>query len=137
MKLLFDTNVVLDVILERRPHLLDAARLFTACETGQAQALVGATTVTTVYYVVERSFGARRAFKALELLLQSCQVAGVDGQVLQSALALGFDDFEDAVIHQAAIRAGCDGIVTRNNKDFQQATLPVYTPAEACSLLNL
>jgi predicted nucleic acid-binding protein len=137
VKLLFDTNVALDVILERRPHVVDAARLFTACESGQAQALVGATTVTTIYYVVERSFGAKRAHRSLELLLQSCQVADVDRQVLQSALTLGFKDFEDAVLHQAAVKAGCDAIVTRNNKDFQQAMLPVYTPAEACALLNL
>ena len=108
MKLLFDTNVVLDVILERRPHLFDAARLFTACETTESHALVCATTVTTVYYVVERSFGGNRALKALQLLLQSYGVAGVDGQVLQSALTLGFGDFEDAVIHQAALKAGCD-----------------------------
>lgn len=137
MKLLLDTNVVLDVVLERHPHHMDSARVLAACERGQAQGFLCAVAVTTVYYIVGKTRDARHAEKAVELLLGICQIAEVDRRVLQSALALGFSDCEDAVTHQASVKAACDRIVTRNAAHFRKATLPVHSPAEICSLLRI
>ncbi len=62
------------------------------------------------------------------MLLELCRVAPVTQEVIQSALALSFPDFEDAVQHEAARLAGAQMIVTRNVKDFAAAQLPVYSP---------
>ena len=128
MKVLFDTNVVLDVLLDRRPHSDAAATLFAMVEQRRIEGLLGATTVTTVHYVATKAVGATRARKHLQALLSLFEVAPVDGKVLASALALNFPDFEDAVLHEAARQAGATGIVSRDPKGFARSRLPVYEP---------
>ena len=130
MKLLFDTNVVLDVLLAREPHAGVAARLFALVDNERIDGAVCATTVTTVAYLATKAVGGRRARKFLRRLLDMFTVAAVDRQVLEAALRLDFTDSEDAVIHEAARAWGAAGIVTRNGRDFGRATLPVFDPAE-------
>ncbi len=130
MKVLFDTNVVLDVLLAREPHAEVAARLFSLVDSGTLQASICATTVTTIHYLATKSVGKVLAQKHLEVLLEMFDVAGVDRDVLARALKLDFADFEDAVLHEAAVVAGMSAIVTRNGKDFTRATLPIFAPQE-------
>jgi len=66
----------------------------------------------------------------LRQLLAIFDVASVDRDVLKGALELGFSDFEDAVLHEAACKVGAVAIVTRNGKDFTRSSLPVFDPAE-------
>lgn len=135
MKILFDTNVVLDVLLERQPHLLAAARLMDSVDRGEIKGLLCATTVTTVDYMATKSIGRRPTAKLMRELLTMFQVAAVDGGVLIKALDIGFPDYEDAVLHEAARLAGASGIVTRNRKDFSHAALPIYDPTELIALV--
>ena len=130
MRVLFDTNVVLDVLLERQPFASDAIRLFAEIERGLLDGLLGATTLTTVHYLARKVLGEDGARDQLGVLLQLFEVAPVTRPVLEDALALPFGDFEDAVLHEAARHTGADGIVTRNPIDFAQATIAVYTPPE-------
>jgi len=130
MKVLFDTNVVLDVLLCREPHAATAAKLFALVDGGKMQGSICATAVTTVHYIAEKSIGRRRARRHLHDLLDLFHVAPVDHAILASALDLDFADFEDAVVHEAARVSGVAGIVTRNGKDFVKASLPVFTPDE-------
>ena len=130
MKVLFDTNVVLDVLLAREPHAGVAARLLTLVDNETIQGAVCATTVTTIAYVAGRSLGARQANQLLRVVLDLFSVAAVDREVLEAALRLGFADSEDAVVHEAARAWGAAGIVTRNRRDFSRASLPVFDPAE-------
>jgi predicted nucleic acid-binding protein len=130
MKVLFDTNVVLDVLLERQPHVEAAARLFTLLDNHKLEGSICATTVTTVFSIASRSFGAKRAHALVRDLLALFDVAGVDRDVLLRALDLGFTDFEDAVLHEAARADGMVAIVTRNGTDFTHASLPVFDPYE-------
>jgi predicted nucleic acid-binding protein len=127
---LFDTNVVLDVLLAREPHGAVAAKLFALADTGSIEGLVSATTVTTVHYIAARSIGAERAADCLRDVLAIFDVAGVDRAVLESALDSGFADYEDAVQHEAARAAGAVAIVTRNGADFAGSDLPVFAPHE-------
>jgi predicted nucleic acid-binding protein len=130
MKVLFDTNVVLDVLLARKPHATAAAQLFALVERGEMQGSVCATTITTIHYLAARAVGPKRAEKHLRQLLSLFEVAPVTGAVVASALDLGFADFEDAVVHEAARACGASAIVTRNAKDFARASLPVLSPVE-------
>ena len=137
MKVLLDTNIVLDVLLARAPHAKMAARVLSACETGIANGVLCATTVTTLYYLLEKAAEKKTARQAINKLLKICAIANVNNQILGTALELDFTDYEDAVLHQAALTSSCDAIITRNLKDFRKATLPVYNPADICDLLDL
>lgn len=130
MRILFDANVLLGVLLARVPHVRPAASLMAAVETGHLGGLVSATTVTVIHYLVERQRDRSTAIEAVQQLLALFEVAPVTRLVLDDALRLAFGDFEDAVQHEAARHAGASGIVTRNAGDFSRATLTIYSPIE-------
>jgi predicted nucleic acid-binding protein len=130
LKVLFDTNVVLDLLLDREPFSLDAARCFSWVEAGEIEGWLCGSTVTTLYYLIGKSIGARKARESISLLLSIFEVAPVNKTVLECALNLRFKDFEDAVMHEAARLANVDVIVTRNAADFKHATIPVRMPGK-------
>jgi predicted nucleic acid-binding protein len=134
MTVLFDTNVILDVLLAREPYADTAAKLMSMAQRGTIKGLIGATTVTTIHYLATKAVGAKAARTHLKSLLSIFEVAAVDRDILTQALDCGFPDYEDAVLHQAAIATGAAGIVTRNTKDFTKSKIAVFTPEE---LLNV
>ena len=136
MRILFDTNVLLDALLERQPYLRDAAELLAAVETGTLSGLLGGTTMTTIYYIAERALGRERTLQGIRRLLMLFEVAPVTRAVLEDALRLDFQDFEDAVLHEAARHATAEAIVTRNTGDFTQAVVTVYTPHELLHIIQ-
>lgn len=136
MRVLFDTNVVLDLLLDRRPHSLTAAQLVTEVDRGRIEGLLGATTVTTVHYVAANAAGAARAREHIQKLLSVFDVAPVGRAVLSDALELRFRDYEDAVLHEAARHARAAGVVTRDRAAFARATLSIYAPDELLMMVK-
>ena len=136
MRVLFDTNVVLDVLLKRSPHAPVAVRLFDHVAGKALDGLLGATTVTTIHYLARKAVGPRKAAEHVGTLLALFEVAAVTRAVLEGALAMKFPDFEDAVLHEAARQAGAQGIVTRDPEGFAPARLSVYTPDELLAVLD-
>ena len=130
MKVIVDTNVVLDVLLARQPFAPAAAKLFALAEQSRIDACVCATTVTTVDYLLSQSLPRNKAREAVRGLLTIFDVALVNRSVLERALASPMRDFEDAVLAEAGVLAGARIIVTRNARDFSRASLPVLTPQE-------
>lgn len=130
MKVLFDTNVVLDVLLAREPHAEVAVQLFSLVDNGKLEGSLCATTVTTIHYLATKVVGRKQAHKYVRELMALFEVAPVDRNVLERAMDRDFDDYEDAVLHEAATVSGAAAIVTRNGKDFVRATLPVFEPIE-------
>jgi DNA-binding ferritin-like protein (Dps family) len=98
--------------------------------------VVAATTITTLSYFVERAYSATQAREDIENLLKLFEVASVGRKVLEDALAMDFEDYEDAVLHEAARAGQADGIVTRNTKDFDRAVLAIYSPLELLHVLQ-
>lgn len=137
MKVLFDTNIILDVLMDRAPFAEAAVGLFAAVEHGTLQGYLCGATVTTVYYLTAKVLGAKRAREEVGKLLTLFEVAPIGRPVLESALGSGFSDFEDAVVYQAACHSGAQAIVTRNLKDFQGAGLPVYSSIELIKILTV
>lgn len=135
MKILLDTNIVLDVLMDRMPFADSAVELFSKVEDGTIIGYLCGTTITTVYYLAAKAVGAARTRKELGKLLTIFEIAPVNRQVLESALAAGFADFEDAVIHEAARHAGADAIVTRDRKDYKKSRIAVYTSEEMAKIL--
>ena len=103
MRVLFDTNVVLDVLLNRQPHAGAAVEFFEQVAQRGLQGLLGATTITTIHYLADKAVGCKQARRHLETLPGRFEVAAVDRSVLTGAVKLRFGDSEDAVLHEAAV----------------------------------
>jgi predicted nucleic acid-binding protein len=135
MKILIDTNIVLDVLLDRKPHVQASAAVWTALEKGRSQGILAAHAVTTIHYLIRKQIGNTKATRAMASILSVFGVAAVDGAVIQEALQLTFSDFEDAVTAAAARLAGCESIVTRDPKGFRGSTVRALTPEAVIPLL--
>ena len=136
MKILLDTNIVLDVLMDRMPFADAATELFSKVEDGTIIGYLCGTTITTIYYLAAKEVGAPRAQEEIKKLLRLFEVAPVNRHVLESALVIDFNDFEDAVIYEAACHVGVDAIVTRNQKDFKTSRIPVYSSEEMAKILE-
>lgn len=137
MKVLFDTNVILDVLLDREPHAAASAEILSRVEAGEVSGWLCATTVTTLFYLITKAADSQRALTDIRKLLSLFEIAPVNRPVLEAALTLGFSDFEDAVLHEAARQIDATAIVTRNGDDFKKAAMPVYRPEELSGILDL
>lgn len=92
MKVLFDTNFVLDFLLDRNPFAATATRLVARVERRELEGLLGATTLTTIHYIFARALGKQAAIEAVRDLLALFSVAAVDGRTLALAADLAFPD---------------------------------------------
>jgi predicted nucleic acid-binding protein len=134
-RILFDTNVVLDVLLDRQPYVEASAAAWAAVETGVSEGMLAAHAVTTIHYLVRKEMGNIKARRIISAILRVFGVATVDSAVVQEALQLPFSDFEDAVTAAAARLAGCECIVTRDPKGFRGSPVRSLTPEAVTALL--
>jgi predicted nucleic acid-binding protein len=130
MRALVDTNILLDLVLDRAPFVEDAAAIWEACRAEQFIGYVSAISPLNVFYVVRRARAGVIARQAVEGTLAVFDICGVDGDALKTALALPLKDFEDAVQLASALAYQLDAIVTRDPDDFAGASLPIYSPAD-------
>ena len=137
MKLLIDTNVVLDVLLKREPFFHAAADVLNLVQRDDVREYVSASAVTDIYYIAKRQMKDDAAVKdLLKRLLMVVSVAAVSEQEIQNALNLGWADFEDSVQYSVALLNEMDGIVTRNPADFQNSRLQIWFPEQALEALS-
>ena len=135
-KVLLDTNVILDVLLERKPHTAASAAVWAAIETGKAEGLLAAHAVAAVHYLVSRERGRAIGERTLSSILKVLGVAPVDSNVIRDAIALGWPDFEDAVTAATAAQAGCHFIVTRLPRGFPRSPVTVLPPEAAAAFMG-
>jgi predicted nucleic acid-binding protein len=97
VKILIDTNIVLDLILERETFVEDAIALFEKIEQGNLVGYIAATTITNIFYIIRKTEGREVALAAIHRLLIGLQFCPVDLQTVEMALSLGLKDFEDSI----------------------------------------
>lgn len=131
-----DLNVVLDVLASRQPHFADSSELWRRIETGDVEGLIAAHSMTTLFYLISRHGGSQQAAAAVRDVFEVFEVAAVDRAVLESAVSMGWSDFEDAVQMAAAVEAGAEYLLTRNPDDFEGGPIPVLQPGEFLPLLG-
>ncbi len=136
MRVILDTNVVLDVLLEREPFVQAAVAVFCLAEQSRIDAFLCATTITTIDYLLTQSLPTARARDALRKLISLFEIAAVNRPVIERALGSKIHDFEDAVLDEAGQMAGVDSIVTRNTKDFAGSGLKAFEPSEFLAQFN-
>ena len=136
MRVLVDTNVVLDVLLKREPWVTEAMAVWQANDEGRIVGYLMASAITDIFYAARRLAGREIARTAVRTCLEAFELCIVDRQALEQAEALPGNDFEDNLQIACAIIAGVDAIVTRNTEDFKASTIPVLTPAELLARLR-
>lgn len=135
MRVLFDTNVVLDVLLARTPWLESARALWEANDDGRLTAYVTATTLTDIFYVARKLADLEQARAAVQLCLDAFEIVTIGRTSLERAQQLPGADFEDNVQIAGAEAFELDAIVTRDPHSFAASTLPVWSPSECLSRL--
>ncbi|MGI8690088.1 MAG: PIN domain-containing protein [Thermomicrobiales bacterium] len=130
MRVLLDTDVILDFFLAREPFVVNATALLEATQRGDFDGYISASTPINVFYHARKFKGIAVARHVVTVLLASLPVCLIDGAIVQAALVLSFSDYEDAVQHASATASGMEAIVTRNRDDYRRATLPVFSPAD-------
>lgn len=135
MKLLIDTNVVLDVLLRREPFSKTAAEVLNLTQRDDVREYVSASAITDIYYIANKQMKDRDAVRdLLKRLLMVVSVAAVSEREIQNALNLAWGDFEDSVQYSVALLNEMDGIVTRNPSDYQEANMRIWLPEQALEL---
>ena len=128
--IMLDLNVLLDVLQKREPHYRASAAVLDQLIHGQEQGAISSHAVTTIHYLVNRHAGPKAAAQALNWLFKHLEICPVGRRELERAHALGWADFEDAVVAAVAEQAACTAIITRNIKDFKNSPVPALTPEE-------
>ena len=136
MKLLIDTNVLLDVFLCREQFVADAKKLFIMKQFKDAELWIAAQSYTDLYYVGAKAHGSDSMQKILKEVFPLFNVCSIDGADISYALDEQWQDFEDCLIWRAAKKIKADYIVTRNVADFTRSDIPVLTPGEFFSAME-
>ncbi len=136
MKVLFDTNIILDVLLDRKPFCEHASYLLSKVERSEINGFLCATTVTTIHYLLSKYLQKEKAIESIHSIMALFEIASVNRVVIENALKSKFTDFEDSVLHESARHAGVEYIITRNIKDFKKSKIPVFAPIEFLSMLE-
>ncbi|MEM7552891.1 MAG: PIN domain-containing protein [Cyanobacteria bacterium P01_A01_bin.84] len=136
MKVLLDTNIIVDIALERQPFFNNSETVLSLAEQKQIQGYICASSFGDLFYIIRREKGKDLTLEFLREIATFCQVATVNQAVISMALATNFKDFEDAILYGAAVLNNLDAIVTRNKKDFPVTTPRILTPEELIQELS-
>jgi len=136
-KVLLDTNVVIDYLLEREPFVDDAEEVIRYTVDYESNPAMSASAVTDVFYVISRYTKSRDAsIKLLDKLLFYVRVVDTLANDVYCALGSDMEDYEDAVVAQVALSGRFDYIVTRNTRDYKYGPVPAITPKELLAKLD-
>ncbi len=130
MTVLLDTNIIVDVALERQPYFEASQQVLLLVEQGQIEGYISASTFGNLYYIIRRSRGREWTTDFINWLVTYCQIATVNEAVIRMALTSNFRDFEDAIQYSTAVVNQLDAIVTRNPQDFPVTTPRIISPNE-------
>jgi len=136
MKVVIDTNVVLDFALERVPFQDEAKKIFQAIDEHHITGYLLASAVTDIYYFISKAYGNEPATAFISHLVAITQIVAVDKELIQDSLQLDWSDFEDSLQFQGGKTVSAFAIITRNPKDFKASDIPVFTPSQFLQQLS-
>ena len=130
MKVLIDTNVVLDVLINNAVFFANSKKIFDFAEQKRITGFITASAVTDIFYIAQRKLGKKTIKEAIKKLLKVFYPATVTDNNIYQALDLEWEDFEDSVQYIVGDGLSVDYIVTRNTKDFASSSIPAVTPEQ-------
>ncbi len=137
MRVMIDTNVILDVLLERQPFFDESKSVLKLCEEKVIHGFISASSVTDIFYLIRKALGSvDAAYDALGCILNIVKILTVTNDDVNNAFVKKAKDFEDCLLATCAKSNKCEGIVTRNKKDFSSFGIPLYSPEEKIESLH-
>ena len=137
MRILVDTNVIMDVVIKRVPFSGAARQVLRLCALRRIHGCVAAHSITNLFFILRKHLSAEQRRKMLLRLCKMLTVVGVDAKKLVRALRNNaMDDFEDCLQAECAKEFRADYIVTRNGKDFAGSAVPVVEPEEFLRMIS-
>ena len=138
IKIFVDTNVIVDLIADRKPFSKFAIELFKKAENKQVYLYTSSHSLATTHYLLKKYLDEKSLREVLYNLLDYIKIIAVDQDIIKKSLKSKHKDFEDAIqIFCANTVSSMDYIVTRNIKDFRNADIPVYAPDELLEKINI
>ena len=136
MKILIDTNIILDYALIRQPFYDLADRIFVSIEQEKIEGYICASAFTDLFYILRKPRGKEWTLIFLGKLANLCHIASVDSAIVKKALIKHHKDFEDDIQYYSAVFAGLDAVVTRNPNDFPNSSLRILSPEQLLQEFN-
>ena len=134
-KILIDTNVLLDYLLEREPFFEDAKGIMVSCAEGKVKGCIAAHSIPNIFFILRKDYNAKERREVLSNLCSIFDVEGIDKAKLLSGLANeDFTDFEDCLQMECAKSYGADYIVTRNVVDYSVSEIKAIEPKDYLKL---
>ena len=130
MKILIDTNVILDVLCNRQDFIEDSLKVFKYCEAKQITGYISALSIPNIVYIMRKELDNEKIKEILNTLTSIFTVVDLRENDLLKAAALDFTDYEDALQSVCAARVKVNYIVTRNIKDFKNSKISAIKPSE-------
>ncbi len=137
MKILADTNIILDVLCKRPGLYEDSAKLFKLCENGRISGVVSALSIPNIVYIMRKELDAEKIKEVLGYLSLIFSISDLKSSDLIKAASMNFKDYEDAIQSACALRIKADYIVTRNLKDFTKSKVMAVNPSGLFKELGL
>jgi predicted nucleic acid-binding protein len=134
VRILIDTNIILDLALRREPFYNDSANVLKKIDNNSVFGFVTATTITDIYYIAKKDKGHSIAIEFITNLIQFVDLIGIDKEIIIESLAVDISDFEDAIQSVASAYNDIDYIITRNTKDYKSSKVKAIVPAEFINL---
>ncbi|MCD8528968.1 MAG: PIN domain-containing protein [Chitinophagales bacterium] len=124
-KIFLDTNIVIDFLGEREFFYHQAAKILTLADQKKVKILTSSITISTTYYLISKYENAKAAIEKIRKFKVLCSISMMNDEVVEKAINSDFKDFEDALQYFSALATNCDVIITRNEKDYKNALIPV------------
>lgn len=126
MKILVDTNIFLDVILIRKPHYENSAKVWSFVSEKRMVGCISAISINNLHYILLKQKDSKSVGALIDQLLDEFNVIPLTRRIIQEARKIEEKDFEDMIQFVSARNSGCDYIVTRNVKDFpKEEVIPI------------
>lgn len=124
-KIFLDTNIILDFLGEREGFYEASAKIMTLADKKKIQVYTSPSSISNVFYVLTRYENSKIALEKIRKFKLLCSMSVMDDEVVEKAINSDFKDFEDAMQYFSALASNCNIIITRNEKDFKNAMIPV------------
>lgn len=130
MKILIDTNIILDVMCNRKEFVEDSLKVFKCCEVQKLKGYISALSIPNIVYIMRKQLDREQIKGVLATLTSLFSVIDLKESDLIKAAEMNFSDYEDAVQAVSADRIKADYIVTRNVKDYKNSRVSAVTPTD-------
>ena len=124
-KIFLDTNIIIDFLGEREVFYEPAAKIMTLADRKKIKIFTSPSSISNTYYLLSKYENTKTAMQKIRKFKVICSISMMDDEVVEKAINSDFKDFEDAMQYFSALASHCDLIVTRNEKDFKNAMIPV------------